>query len=186
MFYRRINESIELFLLELKHAPLVHETVDRCRLYLREWLPWVDSERRVEHAREYVRGMQHRMQENGTFDAGIRYRGEFVGVIGYHPIVWAHRSTAIGYWLAQEYQGRGIMTLACRAMLDHAFNDMGLNRIEIRAATANTHSRAIPTRLGLTHEGTLRQAEWLYDHFVDLEVYAMLRDDWGKRVATGG
>ena len=62
--------------------------------------------------------------------------------------------------------------------LDHAFDVMDLNRVELRAASGNTASRRIAERLGFVEEGTARQAQWLYDHFVDLVVYAMLADDW--------
>jgi ribosomal-protein-serine acetyltransferase len=185
MFRRRLDTDTELRLLEPKQAPQVHDAIERSRLHLRQWLGWLDHDNHIERTREYIRAVNRRMEENGSFDAGIWFRDEFAGVVGFHTISWAHRSTAIGYWLAADCQGRGLMTASCRAMLDHAFGEMGLNRVEIRAATGNARSRAVPVRLGLQHEGTLHQAEWLYDHFVDLEVYAMLRGDWGK-FATGG
>jgi ribosomal-protein-serine acetyltransferase len=91
---------------------------------------------------------------------------------------WPNRSTAIGYWLAEPLQGRGIMTAACRAMVANAFGDLGLNRVEIRCATTNARSRVIPMRLGFGLEGVCRQVEWLYDHFVDHEIWAMLAEHW--------
>ena len=73
------------------------------------------------------------------------------------------------------------MTRACSALGTHAFDALGLSRVEIRCATENEKSRAIPERLGFTQEGTLRQAEWLHDHFVDLTVYGMLAGEWKGR-----
>ena len=70
------------------------------------------------------------------------------------------------------------MTEACRAMLNYGFDVLGLNKIEIRCATGNTRSCAIPRRLGFTQEGIIRQAEWLYDHYVDLVLYWMLASEW--------
>ena len=70
------------------------------------------------------------------------------------------------------------MTRACRALVTHAFRELGLHRVEIRAAPGNRRSRAIPERLGFRQEGILRDAEWPYDHYVDLVVYAMLADEW--------
>ncbi len=84
----------------------------------------------------------------------------------------------IGYWLGGEYEGKGIMTRACTALIDYGFGELGLNRIVIRASTENTRSQAVPLRLGFTREGVERQAEWLNDHFIDMIVYSMLRSEW--------
>jgi ribosomal-protein-serine acetyltransferase len=72
------------------------------------------------------------------------------------------------------------MTKSCRAVINYIFNELELNRVEIRAAVLNKKSRAIPERLGFTQEGIIRSAEWLYDHFVDHVVYGMLRDEWSN------
>ncbi|WP_252393492.1 GNAT family protein [Hydrogenibacillus sp. N12] len=106
------------------------------------------------------------------------YRGTLVGVIGYHRIDWENKKTSLGYWLDPTVQGRGIMTRAARTMVDHAFFHLGLNRLEIRAATENTRSRRVAERLGFTLEGIIREAEWLGDRFVDHAVYGLLAREW--------
>ena len=98
-------------------------------------------------------------------------------MIGCHGIDRPNRSTSIGYWLDASHQGRGIMTTSCRVIINHAFRNLELHRVVIRCATENHRSRAIPERLGFTLEGVDRQAEWLYDHFVDLARYGLLRTD---------
>jgi hypothetical protein len=65
---------------------------------------------------------------------------------------------------------------------------LNLNRIEIRIAPENQASRAVCTRIQFRHEGILREAEWLGDRFVDLEVYSLLKSDWtdgGPRTTPG-
>jgi ribosomal-protein-serine acetyltransferase len=88
---------------------------------------------------------------------------------------------SIGYWLAAPWQGKGIMTTACAALIDHAFKELKLHRVEIRCATGNARSRAIPERLGFVKEGVIRQGEWVNDRFLDLAVYGMLATDWAAR-----
>ena len=75
-------------------------------------------------------------------------------------------------------QGKGIITRACRFVIDYAFKEYGLNRVEIAVFSENKRSRAIPERLGFTEEGTLRQLLWHHDHFVDLVIYSMLAEEW--------
>jgi len=84
----------------------------------------------------------------------------------------------LGYWLAEAYQGRGFMSASCQVLVDHAFAALNLNRLAIACATGNTRSRAIPQRLGFAHEGTIRDAEWLYDHYIDHEIYSQLQREW--------
>ncbi len=70
------------------------------------------------------------------------------------------------------------MTAACRAMVNHAFDELNLHRVEIKCATGNRKSCAIPERLGFTKEGVIKDGEWLYDRFVDLVLYRMLDQEW--------
>lgn len=61
-----------------------------------------------------------------------------------------------------------------------SFSHLKLNKVEIRAAIENKKSRSIPERLGFVNEGSIRQAEWLYDHFVDQIVYGILAIEWNN------
>ena len=70
------------------------------------------------------------------------------------------------------------MTRATKTLIDFAFNNLNLNRVQFSCAVDNKKSCAIPERLGFKKEGIARQAEWLYDHFVDWQQYSLLKDDW--------
>ena len=165
-------------MVEMRDADELFALVDASRMYLREWLPWVDASVSVEDTKAFVHAAQQQYTRGDGCQCCIRYKGKIVGIIGFHRVDLFHKQTDIGYWLAEEYQGRGIMTACCRALVDFAFREYKVHRVEIRAAVENQKSRAIPERLGFTHEGTLREAEWVNDHFVDGAVYAMLERDW--------
>ena len=173
-----VDADIELRILEGWDAEEMYRLVDSNREYLRQWLPWVDYETSVEDSHNFIRLSLQRYQDNEGFSLGIRYRDRLAGVIGYHTINWPSRKVEIGYWLAAEFQGKGLMTRACRALVAYAFETLLLNRVTILCATGNLRSRAIPERLGFTQEGILRESEWLYDHFVDLVCYSMLAREW--------
>ncbi len=178
MFSHKLTENTELRLLEERHTQGLTDLTDRNREHLGAWLPWVDTNRTVEDRKNFIRGALKQFAENNGSQAGIWREGRLAGAVGYHAIDWENRSTALGYWLGMEFQGRGLATAACRALVSYAFEELGLNRVSIAYATENEKSCAIPERLGFRREGVQRQAEWLYDHFVDHAVYAALASEW--------
>jgi ribosomal-protein-serine acetyltransferase len=72
------------------------------------------------------------------------------------------------------------MTGACRVVVEYLFSELRLQRVEIRCASRNARSCAVPKRLGFSKEGVLRHAQAFDDHFLDIEVYAMLAEDWNR------
>lgn len=181
MFLFQVTDDICLQLLEVRHAEELFLLTDKDRNYLREWLPWVDGTKNPGDTRNFIQLSLNGFSNNNGFHAGIFYKDEIAGCIGLHGIDWNNKKTSIGYWLGSDYQGKGIMTQSCEAVINHAFYHLGLNRVEIRAAVLNHKSRAVPSRLGFSHEGIVRSAEWLYDHYVDHVIYGMLSEDWMRR-----
>ncbi|MBJ8075282.1 GNAT family N-acetyltransferase [Bacillus cereus group sp. N12] len=178
MFIYQIDENITLKKLELKDAKELFELIYSSRNYLREWLPWVDTNQTVEDSEEYIKSTLQQYAENSGLRAGIYYKGNLVGEIGYYGINPLHKCASIGYWLGKEFQGKGLVTKACKVLLEYAFRELNLNRIEIRVASENYKSKAIAKRLGFTYEGCIRQNMWLYDHYVDHIVFGILKEEF--------
>lgn len=178
MFIYDIDEDISLRMLTNNDADRLFEITDQSRIYLREWLPWVDQTKTIKDSETFIQMSIQMYIDRIGLTTGIFYKNVLVGVAGFNRIDWENKIGYIGYWLANDYQGRGIMTRAVRALINFAFNEYELNRIDIRAASGNIKSQAIPKRLGFTNEGLLRQTEWLYDHFVDHIVYSLLKSEW--------
>ncbi len=178
MFEHQVDDEIKLRLLESRHADALFALVDANRQHLRLWLPWLDANIAVSDTLHFIQATRRQFADNAGFVAGIWYCDELVGVIGHNRIDWENRISRPGYWLAEEFQGKGIMTKSCGALINHAFAELNLNRIDIRCAVENSKSRAIPEQLGFRNEGVIRQAEWLYDKFVDHVVYGLLASEW--------
>lgn len=178
MLEHRLDAETSLRILEVRHAEAIFAAVEANRGHLRAWMPWVDGTRTPEDTRAFVRSTLEQFAGSRGIQLGIWHEGALAGVIGTHAIDWGNRKTSLGYWLGAGYQGKGIMTRACKALVDHCFGEYGLNRMEIRCATENKRSQAIPERLGFTREGVSEQAEWLYDHYVDHVIYGMLASRW--------
>ena len=172
------NLPAELRLVEEADAEKLFNLIDQNRLHLRSWLPWLDGNMSIDDTRMFIRHSQEQYSSKKGFQSAIWFENEIAGIIGYHPIDWQNRSVMIGYWLGGQFQGKGIMTAACRALVNHAFNEFKLHRVEIKCATGNTKSCAVPERLLFMKEGIIKDGEWLYDHFVDLVLYRMLADEW--------
>jgi len=160
-------------LLQPADAPALFTVVDAHRAALREWLPWVDATNRVADSEAYIEGALRDFAETRAFACGIWSLGRLVGVIGHNRIDWANRIGFPAYWIAPDSQGKGIMTLCCRAVIADAFANLQLNRVVVAVATGNLRAQKIPERLGFKKISTLRKAEWLYDHHVDHFIYSL-------------
>jgi ribosomal-protein-serine acetyltransferase len=183
----RVNESLELRQISEDDACELTRLIDVNRTYLKGWLPWLDKNRTIEDTARFIgRSLEQASDDNGlTF--GIVFDGSLAGVIGEVYLDAVNRRTELGYWLDAGHQGRGIVTRAAARLTDYAFEVQDCHRVVIHCAAGNFKSRGIPQRLGFEQEGILREAEWLYDHYVDLVVYSMLKWNWFRPpAATAG
>ena len=178
MLTRQVSEGIELKQFERRDAEALFAVVSRNREYLRQWLPWVDQTRSEEDIRQFLSRVTAQCDEGLGPNFGIWHAGTLAGAVGCHPFDRANRSCSLGYWLEAGRQGQGIMTACCRRLVEYVFREAGLHRVQIRCAIGNTRSCAIPQRLGFTHEGVLREAEWVNDRWLDLNMYSMLEREY--------
>jgi ribosomal-protein-serine acetyltransferase len=174
----QIDEELQLRLHEEQYAGEYFALIERNRAYLREWMPWADSEGSLEETKDYMKQTLLQFANNEELQLGIWYQNRLVGAFGYPNLDLVNRRVEIGYWIDVSMQGKGLVTRVCRAMVSYAFDHYRVNKVEILCATGNTRSRAIPERLGFTQEGIIRQAERFNDHYNDLVVYGMLASEW--------
>jgi ribosomal-protein-serine acetyltransferase len=170
-----------------EHASMLFQLVDRSRRHLRTWLPWVDAMHSAEHFQQFIRSARTREEEGLEASWLIFYNGVLAGRIGIHYINQQNKQGSIGYWLGQDFEGKGIVTQACEKVIAYGFDTLCLNRIELKCGTCNQRSAAIPNRLGFTKEGVLREAELVNGVFIDLYLFSLLRHEWPEKVpSTGG
>lgn len=156
-------------------AAAVYALVDESRERLRAWLPWVDASHSAVYTREFFEHVVEQRERQATAAYLILERGRIRGMIGLHDIEWTNRSLLIGYWVAARAEGRGLITRACRALVDLAFEEWGIERAVIQCGVGNRRSAAVARRLGFTLEGIARHAQLLHGEFIDLEVWSQLR-----------
>jgi ribosomal-protein-serine acetyltransferase len=161
----------------LEDLDAIWAAVEEDRDRLGEWMPWIETTRTRDDERIWL----ERVVEAGSLEGcGIWVEGEFAGGIGLmlDPFGFV---AEIGYWIRSRYEGRGLVTRACEALIGHAFDALALHRIVIRAGVQNTRSRAIAERLGFTFEGVAREEGRGVGRFYDLAVYGLLDREWRSR-----
>ncbi|WP_102401783.1 GNAT family N-acetyltransferase [Haloimpatiens massiliensis] len=182
MFKYIVDNDIELKLPNKQDAERFYKLIDNSREHLKRWLPWVIETKSVDDIMSFIEEAQRQYVSDEGFKAIIIFKGKFAGLIGYYNVDKSRGAVSIGYWLGQEYQGKGIMTKALKVFLDYGFKEMELNKIEITIAEENLKSRALPKKYGFTEEGIIRDAEWLNDRYVNHILYGLLKREWiGKK-----
>lgn len=177
VFTLKLSGDTELKLLQLQNADELYTLVDHNREHLRAWLPWVDKTLYVSDIEVFINRSICQYAEEGTITAGIFDRGSLVGVISL--TVRDPERREIGYWLDKAHQGRGIMTTACKALIDYAFSNTTAQRIDIRVEPANGRSRSIPERLGFTCESVFNEPVLHANELGRVLVtYVMLKSEW--------
>lgn len=190
-FILPVDQDLSLRLLEPHHVDEVFAIIDANREHIGQWMPWASVTRSVQDTREFAQRALEEFAERKQLALTVLERGRVVGGTGWTD--WkqtvqfenlAFASADIGYWLAAEAQGRGIMTRAVRALVHHAFCDRGLHRLTIRCEPANERSCAVPRRLGFRHEGTMRHIARWDGRWVDHELFSMLAEDWQEQATA--
>lgn len=172
-----IDQDLRLELITENHAQPIFDIVDKNRTHLRTWLPFVDRMQTVEFAQNFVKGTMQRNNDGNEFAFVIIANDKVIGRIGVYKIDSQNKIGEIGYWLTENLQGKGIVTRSCQAIINFCFSELLLNRIEIKCGTENFKSKTIPEKLNFTKEGIIREGEMLYDKFIDLNLYSLLKSD---------
>ena len=174
-----VSDTISLKEIDLSDANDIFSTIDSQREYMRKWLPFIDNTKEVTDTRRFIKTMMDTPEKTKEFTFVIHFESEFAGLIGTKDTDRANKRTEIGYWLSEKYQRRGIITQSVRRLMQFSFDELGMNRIQIKCATGNLLSKKIPQRLGFRHEGIEREGELLVgDIFTDLDLFSMLKRDF--------
>ncbi|MFB7141544.1 GNAT family N-acetyltransferase [Gottfriedia sp. NPDC056225] len=182
MLIHKIDQEISLRMLNIDDAEEFFNLTINSKPYLKEWLGWLDYVECIEDTAQNITARLKAFAENGGYPRSfaIIYKDHIAGTIGFNDINKTNKIGTIGYWLGENFQGKGIMSKAFKSLIDYGFKDLALNKIEVSVAVGNKKSRALPERFGFVVEGEIRQAEWLYDHYVDHVIYGLLSNEWKK------
>lgn len=170
--------TVQLLPLSRGDAQPMYQAILRNMSRLRPWFSWATDALQLEDVERDIAETADETQPRHHYGYAFWDGVTFAGTAGLYKIDYKNRVGRIGYWLDERYEGRGLVTSAVRMLVTKAFSEVGLNRIEIRCAPANTASREVPLRLGFVEEGTHRAVLAVQGGFQDLVMYGMLARDW--------
>ena len=141
---------------------------------LRDVFPWPYT---AADADWFVRDCMAKDGQGALFRA-ILADGECVGSISVTQGADVYRRGGeLGYWLAEPFWGKGIMTRAVREMCREAFAALDIVRIYAEPYAYNTGSRRVLEKCGFTLEGTLRQSVYKRGELFDSCIYGLLKEE---------
>ena len=111
--------------------------------------------------------------------------GTLVGAVAL-AITRAQQRAELGYWIAVPQWARGYATEAAAAMVDYAFNTLGLRRVVAHCLTRNVGSARVMEKVGMQREGTLREHIIKWEVPEDVALYAILREEWSRSTRESG
>lgn len=175
-----IDKNLKLELISLSHADELYRLTDDNRKFLNKWLPWVKHTNSVKDTREYIKKCLIHQKKKDGLNFIILYKNKIAGNIGIVEISKFRNQGEIGYWLAEEYNRKGLMTRSCKALIDYSFDELKLNRVIIKCETRNKASQRIPERLGFYKQGVLKRDGFYNDKYVDHVQFSMYKREWIK------
>jgi ribosomal-protein-serine acetyltransferase len=152
--------------------------IDASRESLDRWLPHLTQ---LSDLGGYMGAKVEQCRMGTAVEWLVEVEGEPVGCVGLNDVQFANECADVGYWLAPTARGRGLATRAVSRAIEHAFDDLRMHRVSVRCIADNGASRALPERLGMVEEATIREAWHFRGAFVDHVIYRMLADEWRRR-----
>ena len=141
---------------------------------LRDGLPYPYTE---QDGKDYILDMLS-ANEDDTFAFAITVDNKVVGSIGVFRQGNIHRQTAeLGYYVAEEYWGKGIMTEAVKQICECVFDKSDIIRIYAEPFVYNIASCRVLEKAGFQYEGTLRSNAVKNGRVIDMKMYSLLKTE---------
>ena len=141
---------------------------------LRDGLPYPYTE---QDGKDFISAMLS-ADENETFAFAITVDNTVIGSIGIFRQENIHRQTAeLGYYIAEEYWGKGIMTEAVRQICEYVFRESDIIRIYAEPFVYNIASCRVLEKAGFQYEGTLRSNAVKNGKVIDMKMYSLLKEE---------
>ena len=176
-----LSDRLRMEAMRLHHAPALFALFDTERERLLRTQGGTTQTLTLQDQEERIREVEDLREKGKRFAYCIFLKqdngpDQLAGAVGLHHVSANNRRGEFGYWLGDEFEGRGLMSEAVTAM-EQACWEAGCHHIQIRCATHNSRSAAVPRRLGYTLDGRIREAWFHLDEWHDELVFTKLHGE---------
>lgn len=173
-----IEGDVALVYPHIAYAEEILEVIQQNRGHLRRYLNWVDEVTTVEVERKFLEVMLTQVAKGEALLYLIFDENQFIGMVDLHAFDKEKRKAEVGYWLAEAKIKRGIVTRVVKKLCDIAFEDLTLNKLELRANVENKGSNRIAEKVGFRWVGVKRDDEYIDHQYRDMNYYELLKSDY--------
>jgi len=175
-----VDDELSIIVPTSEDAVELFSLVDDNRKYLREWLPWLDTNLSVKDELDFIEISQKDRIQGSSGVWLIREKNDLVGTISINWIDWDNKSCGLGYWISEDKVGKGIVNRCCKSLINNLILNNQIHRFVIEAAVENHASRKVAENLGMRLEGIIKDREllYLYGAYVDAALYAITAPEW--------
>jgi len=173
MFTITIDDEVKLALIQESFAPHYVELLSTQKEYLSQWLAWPAFCQAEQDFRLFAQRMLHEYADGKSMTCAIVYHDKIVGNCSFNTINHDTKCAEVGYWLSNKHQGKGIVTRVVTKLIDIAFNDLMLEKVQLSAAKDNLASRAVAERCGMILEGIVTNREKIGERILDHAIYGI-------------
>jgi len=143
------------------------------------WLSWCHPKYQISDTREWIARQVESYATCREFAFVISSKkNEFLGGCGLSHLNLIDRSANLGYWVRTSAAGQGVAPAAARLVVEWAFSNTKIERVEVVAAVKNERSQIVAEKIGALREGIARSRLLLHDQFHDAVIYSVIKSSW--------
>lgn len=170
--------DFELRPLEYRDVGAVFEAIEESRADVGRWMEWCREDYSRADTEAWIDAALCGRDDGSNFQFGMfEPSGRCLGACGLSGIDLQAKLANLGYWVRTRETGRGIAVEAASRVIDWAFTNTDIERIEIIAAVDNRRSQRVAEKVGAVREGVLRSRLCVFGEFHDAVMYSIVRKD---------